>query len=282
MPKLLRGLGVEDVKVAVAAVMAAACSGAAAMEAAKRALTDMLEMESLGQVAEDKLGGKSRWACQCPLCKEETALVVALNGTGRGDRKRKKETAVQARRLICAAAERLAQEMKGRQRGAGHTERAATVKALREACLTGGCLVCMGCALPAVLGRNLQRNSKATKAEVLELRKGLLGAEMAGKSSKLHGAELRQRALRGWAARRGREARRGAKARLGLDAFRVVGRVFCEGGRRLCVAGVTRDGGEERVVHAEDMDRWTGPGAQDNKEERQRNASRCHREGCGT
>ena len=53
--------------------MDAACSGAAAMEAAKRTLTE-LELESLGQVAEDKLGGKSRWACH--LCKEETALVV--------------------------------------------------------------------------------------------------------------------------------------------------------------------------------------------------------------
>ena len=175
---------------------------------------------------------------------------------------------VQARRLICAAAERLAQEMKGRQRGAGHTERAATVKALREACLTGRCLVCIGCALPAVVGRDLRRNSKATGAEVMELRKGLLGAEMAGKLSKLKGAELRQQALRGWAAVRGREARREAKARLGLDEFRMMGRVFCEGGRRLCVTKVTRDGGEERVVYAEDMDRWTGPGAQDNKEER--------------
>ena len=31
---------------------------------------------------------------------------------------------------------------------------------------------------------------------------------------------------------------------------------------------VTRDEGERRVVYAEDMDRWTGPGAQENKEER--------------
>ena len=103
---------------------------------------------------------------------------------------------------------------------------------------------------------------------MLKLRGDLLRAEMAGKASKLHGAELRQRALRGWAAVRGREARREAKARLGLDEFRMMGRVLCEGGRRLCVTKVTRDGGEERVVYAEDMDRWSGPGAQDNKEER--------------
>ena len=31
---------------------------------------------------------------------------------------------------------------------------------------------------------------------------------------------------------------------------------------------VTRDEGEKRVVYAEDMDRWAGPGAPDNKEER--------------
>ena len=31
---------------------------------------------------------------------------------------------------------------------------------------------------------------------------------------------------------------------------------------------VTRDEGEKRVVYAEDIDRWKGPGAQDNKEER--------------
>ena len=80
---------------------------AAAMEEAKRALAE-LELESLVQVAEDKLGRRSRWACH--LCKEETALVVALNGTGRGDMKRRKETAGQARRLIGAAAERLAKE----------------------------------------------------------------------------------------------------------------------------------------------------------------------------
>ena len=123
------------------------------------------------------------------------------------------------------------------------------------------------------------RHSKASGAEVLELRKGLLGSEIAGKSSKLRGAELRQRALRGWAAVRSREARREAKERLGLDEFRMMGRVFCEGGRRLCVTKVTRDGGEGRVVHAEDMDRWTGPGAQDNKEER---FPICHREGCRT
>jgi hypothetical protein len=265
LPMLLRNLGVEDVKVAVAAVMAAACSGAAAMETAKRALTE-LELESLGQVAEDNLGGGSRWACH--LCKGETALVVALNGTGRGDRKRRRETAEQARALISAAAERLAKEMRGRQRGAKHAERAATVKALRDACLTGGCLVCMGCALPAVMGRDLRRNGKASGAEMLELRKGLLRAEIAGKSSKLHGTELRQRALRGWAAVRGRVARREAKAKLGQDEFRMVGRVFCEGGRRLCVTKVTRDEEEKRVVYAEDMDRWAGPGARDNKEER--------------
>ena len=99
----------------------------------------------------------------------------------------------------------------------------------------------------------MRRNSKASEAEVLELRKGLLEAEMTGKSSKVRGAELRRQALRGWEAVRGREARREAKARLGLDEFRMMGRVFCEGGRRLCVTKVTRDGGEERVVYAEDM-----------------------------
>ena len=265
LPKLLRGLGVEDVKVAVAAVMAAACSGTAAMEAAKRALPE-LELESLGRVSEDTLGGRSRWACH--LCKEETALVVALNGTGRGDRKQRKKTAVQARRLIGAAAERLAKEMKGRQRGAEHAERTATVKALREACLTGGCLVCMGCALPAVVGRDLRGKDKASGVEIMRLRQELLQAEVAGKSCKLRGAEIRQSALRGWAAVRGRVARREARARLGLDEFRMLGRVFCEGGRRFCVTRVARDEGEKRVVYAEDIDRWTGPGAQDNKEKR--------------